>query len=414
MTADLVAVTLCLLGSAFFSSSETALTSLPLTRLEAMRQSSGRLTRAGLDRWATAPQELLITILIGNNLVNVLASALATKISYRITGSGGLALVVGVMTLVILVVGEITPKTIAQQNAQWLAARVVPVLFLLDIALRPAVRVLGLLSKVLTRRRSVEVPVTEEDLLFMLRLAHRHAQLDRTARHMIESVLRFHRAVAREIMTPRPRVETLDVGLRLDDLRSAVAASANTRFPVVDGSPDNVVGVLHARRLLDLDPEADWSTVLAPPVFIPENRAVPDLLQDFQRHGQHLAVVLDEFGGLSGVVTLEDLLELVVGEIDDEFDQDRDDAVVVVEGGWLVPGHLTLRRLEGLLHRAVQIPPVVDSVGGLVAAELEGPLVPGRALTWDELRIEVAEADDGRATRLLVREIPPSVGGGRA
>ena len=109
MVTDLVAVALCLLGSGFFSASETALTSLPITRLEALRRSSGRLTRAGLDRWAIAPQELLITILVGNNLVNVLASALATSIAYRISPNGGLAAVVGVMTLVILVFGEITP-----------------------------------------------------------------------------------------------------------------------------------------------------------------------------------------------------------------------------------------------------------------------------------------------------------------
>ncbi len=123
MDTEIVAVILCLLGSAFFSGSETALTSLPVTRLEALRERSGRLTRAGLDRWADAPQDFLITILVGNNLVNVLASVLATSIAYRLSEDGGLALVVGHMTLGILIVGEITPKTLAQRHAEWIAAR---------------------------------------------------------------------------------------------------------------------------------------------------------------------------------------------------------------------------------------------------------------------------------------------------
>ena len=167
MSADIVWVALCLVGSGFFSASETALSSLPITRLEALRQSSGRLTRAGLDRWATAPQELLITILVGNNLVNVLASVLATRIAYRLTNAGGLAFVVGIMTLVILVFGEITPKTLAQRHSAWVSARVAPVLYLLDVVLRPVNRVLGLLTRLLSRDRGPELAVTEEDLLFM-------------------------------------------------------------------------------------------------------------------------------------------------------------------------------------------------------------------------------------------------------
>ncbi len=154
MAADLLAVVVCLIGSGFFSASETALSSLPITRLEALRQSSGRLTRAGLDRWATAPQEFLITILVGNNLVNVLASALATRIAYRLTDKGGLAFVVGIMTLVILVFGEITPKTLAQRHSAWIALRVAPVLYLLDVVLRPVNWVLGLLTRLLSSRDS--------------------------------------------------------------------------------------------------------------------------------------------------------------------------------------------------------------------------------------------------------------------
>ena len=157
MDTDIIAVILCLFGSGFFSASETALTSLPVTRLEALRQKSGRLTRAGLDRWTAAPQNFLITILVGNNLVNVLASALATSIAYRLSADGGLAAVVGLMTLGILIFGEITPKTLAQRHAAWIAGRVTAILYVLDLVLTPVNWVLGLLARVLSRGEGPEL-----------------------------------------------------------------------------------------------------------------------------------------------------------------------------------------------------------------------------------------------------------------
>jgi CBS domain containing-hemolysin-like protein len=406
MGADIAWVILCLFGSGFFSASETALSSLPITRLEALRLSSGRLTRAGLDRWATAPQELLITILVGNNLVNVLASALATSIAYRLTDQGGLAFVVGIMTLVILVFGEITPKTLAQRHSAWVSARVAPILYVLDVVLRPVNWVLGLLTRLLSRNEGPVLPVTEEDLLFMLRLAHRHAELPREARLMMESVLRFHRAVAREVMIPRTLVATVDVSWDLDNLVSAVAATPHSRFPVVKDTPDDIVGVLHAKHLMHLPPGAPWGNIVVEPLFVPESRLLPDLLQDFRRTGQHLAVVLDEYGGFSGIATLEDALELVVGEIEDEFDQNLDTAVLKVEDGWMVPGFLSLRRLEGLVERAIEEPEDIESVGGLVAHLVGGEVRAGSTASWDGLDMTVETADGGRATRIRVRRPP--------
>jgi putative hemolysin len=399
---DIIAVILCLVGSAFFSGSETALTSLQVTRLEALRTRSGRLARAGLDRWASAPQDFLITILVGNNLVNVLASALATKIAYRYSNDGGLAIVVGLMTLGILVFGEITPKTLAQRHAEAISRRVVPVLYVLDLVLTPINKVLGLLARVLSRGERPGLPVTEEDLLFMLRLAHRHAHLPQESRMMIESVLRFQRAVAREVMVPRPMVATVDTSWDLGTLQKEIVATPHSRFPVVSGSPDNIVGVLHAKHLLRLDYGRPWTELVVQPVFIPETRSLPDLLQDFRRSGQHVALVLDEFGGLSGLVTLEDVLELVVGEIEDEFDLGHESAVEAGDGGWHVAGHLSLRRLESILHRNISQPEGVDSVGGLIAELAEGDADSGTVVTWDGLRFEIDEAEDGRVLRVLV------------
>lgn len=403
MTRELVAVAFCLIGSGFFSASETALTALPITRLEALRDRSGRLTRAGLDRWANAPQELLITILVGNNLVNVLASALATSIAYRISPNGGLALVVGVMTLVILVFGEITPKTLAQRNAQWITSRVVGILYVLDWVLTPVNRILGLITRVLSRGEPVELPVTEEDLVFMVRLAHRHAKLPRDARFMIERVVRFQKAMAREIMVPRPLVATVDRSWDVDDLLAFIMRSPHSRFPVVEGSPDDIAGVLHAKHLFRVEEERPWVDLVVPPLFIPESKLLPDLLQDFRTTGQHMAVVLDEYGGLSGVVTLEDTLELVVGEIEDEFDLDQSSAVRGVEKGWSVPGHLSLRRLEVLMQRPIDQTSEADSVGGLIVQLLGDEMRVRATAEWDGIQLVVEEIEDGRPARALVK-----------
>jgi putative hemolysin len=399
---DIVAVMLCMAGSAFFSASETALSSLPITRLEALRERCGRLTRLGLDRWSDNPQELLITILIGNNLVNVLASALATRIAYRLSSSGGLAGVVGVMTLVILIFGEITPKTLAQTHAQWLTARVAPVLYLLDVVLRPANKVLGILSRLLSRGDRGDLPVTEEDLLFMLRLAHRHAQLLPDARLMIESVLRLQQTVARQVMVPRTQVITVDASWTLDLVKQAIAESGHSRFPVVNGSPDRISGILHAKQLLDLTPDRDWTELVVEATYIPATKPLPDLLHELRSSGRHLVIVLDEYGGFSGVVSLEDAIELVVGEIEDEFDQEA--AVIRQDDGWLVPGHLSLRRLERLLQRTIDRPGEIDSVGGVVASLTGADLTPETTVEWQDLSISVAEVSQGRPTRLLIRE----------
>ena len=406
MDADIIGVSLCLLGSAFFSGSETALTSLPVTRLEALRERSGPLTRAGLDRWAAAPQDFLITILVGNNLVNVLASVLATSIAYRLSEHGGLAVVVGLMTLGILIVGEITPKTLAQRHAEWIASHVVPVLYILDLVLTPINRVLGLLARMLSRGDGPEPPVTEEDLIFMLRLSHRHAHLPRDSRWMIESILRFQKAVAREVMVPRPMVVTVDSSWNLEILKKFITTTPHSRFPVVDGSPDNIVGVLHAKHLLRRRPDQPWLDLVVSALFVPESRTLPDLLQDFRRTGKHITLVLDEFGGLSGIVTLEDVLELVVGDIRDEFDVGGESVIEVVDGGWRVAGHLSLRRLEAVLHRTIEQPEELDSVGGLIAHLLKSDAAVGSTVTWDGLCLVVEEAQDGRATRVLVTRIP--------
>jgi magnesium and cobalt transporter len=286
--------------------------------------------------------------------------------------------------------------------------RVASTLLLLDLALRPVTWLLGLIVHLLSRGSRSEAPVTAEDVVFMLRLAHRHAQLPAQARPMMESVLKLEHTIAREIMTPRPAVSTVDASWDSARLRSFIARSAHSRFPVVSGSPDALVGVIHARALLRLDPDQPWGDAILRPVYVPETRTASELLEDFRRRGQHLAVVLDEFGGLSGVVTLEDVLELVVGEIDDELDLEQEATITRTPEGFLVPGHLSLRRLERLLQTTLEHPDEVDSVGGLLASRLGGDLTEGASLTWGGVDLRVEQVRDGRPVLVAVTPREPA------
>jgi len=199
---------------------------------------------------------------------------------------------------------------------------------------------------------------------------------------------------------------TVDSSWDLATLKKFITTTPHSRFPVVDGSPDDIVGVLHAKHLLRRRPDQPWLDLVVPALFVPETRSLPDLLQDFRRTGKHITLVLDEFGGLSGIVTLEDVLELVVGDIRDEFDVGGESVVEVVDGGWRVAGHLSLRRLEAVLHRTIEQPEDLDSVGGIVAHLLKSDPAVGSHVEWDGLRLVVEEVEDGRATRVLVRRVP--------
>lgn len=391
---------LCLLGSAFFSASETALTSLPITRLEALRHRGNHISRAAFSRWAEAPGKFLITILIGNNLVNVVASALASRIALSFSASGGLAVAVGITTLAILVFGEISPKTLAQQHAESFCRKTAPPLYILDVLVRPLSLTLGLMTRILSRGTSTRIPVTEKDLLYMLRLAHRHAQLPAESTKMIESVLRFQQAIAREVMIPRPQMVTLDRSWDFDRVLTTIQDAGHSRFPVVDGSPDRIIGIFHVKQLIGIQDTGKWAVMTREAFFIPETRSLPNLLEELQTGGLHMAIVLDEFGGCAGIVTLEDIMELLVGEIHDEFEERRVADLFPTSEGYSLAAHISLRRLERLFERNLDQAGEVDSVGGLLLRELDGSVSVGDEITWSGLKLRVLTCHEGHPLRV--------------
>jgi putative hemolysin len=311
--------------SAFFSGSETALTSLSLARAESLlkQQRPGSLALCELKRNTT---RMLVIILIGNNLVNITASALATVIATRWFGHIGPGIAVGVLTLVILVFGEITPKSWAAHNAERLSLIAAPVILIFGRVTLPAVWVLERFTRWLHQAADMKRPptITELELITMIEHGMREGTIHRDEREMIERVFVFHDLRVRDVMTPRSEVFTLDGNRTLADALPEILSASVSRIPLYEHDPEEIHRVLYLRDVLSAVAvgrlDIPLKAIAHDPLFVPTNESIPELFAELRRQKQHLALVVNEFGMLQGVVTLEDVLEELVGEIYDETD----------------------------------------------------------------------------------------------
>ena len=351
-------ILLLLILSAFFSGSETALTAASrpvMHRLEL----NGNPRAALVNRLSDNKERLIGAILLGNNLVNILASALATSVMIGMFGKAGVAYATLAMTLLILVFAEILPKTYAIRTASKSALAVAPMINVVVFLLSPLTIGIQIFVRGMLRAIGVdfeaddEYETPEEELRGAIEL---HASVDtaiQQERAMLRSVLDLDDVQVSEVMTHRGGVTALEADLPPGDIVDLVLDSPYTRIPLWRGDPDNVVGVLHAKALLreirtrggNLD-GIDLVSLAAEPWFIPEQTPLLDQLQEFQRRREHFALVVDEYGSLMGVVTLEDILEEIVGEIDDEHDVAETGVRRQADGSYTADGAITIRDLN--------------------------------------------------------------------
>ena len=321
-----------LVCSAFFSSTETALTSIGQGRLRFLINTHER-KRRGLTHLLEEPNDLITALLLLNNLVNVAASSLMTLIVIQVAPSlpdyqTGL-LATGVMTAALLVFGEITPKNFAKHNAELVTLATISEIDTLSRILRPLIGafrgiahgIARLLGHDLSRKERIQV--SDEQIETLLDAGEESGLLDAEDGEMIRRILDFDEMLAEQLMVPRTDVQAIEVGTSPGEAKAIMARDGHSRFPVYDGVPDNVVGTLYAKDLLALEDSGSTSlhALLRPVYYTPMTKPVNLLLRDFQRQRVHLAVVIDEYGGMAGIVTLEDILEEIVGEIEDEYDK---------------------------------------------------------------------------------------------
>ncbi len=383
------AIGLLIALSGFFSGSETALTAASRPRMHHLAGGGNRRARA-VERLTQDRERLIGAILLGNNTVNILASALATSVLISVVGDAGVAYATIGMTLVILVFAEVLPKTWAIRDADRFALRVAPVLGPVVWLLSPIV---GAVRLVVSATLSVagastgprSADAAEEELRGTISLHAREGAMVKHERDMLHSILDLEEIEVGTVMTHRKTMEMIDAGAPPAEMLDQVVRSPYTRLPVWKGEPDNIVGVLHAKDLLralhaNLDDPGrlDVMAIVTEPWFVPETTPLKEQLEAFRARQAHFALIVDEYGSLMGLVTLEDVIEEIVGEIVDEHDIARGDVVEQPDGSFLVPGTTAIRDLNraydwdlpdeeaatiaGLvLHEAREIPEIGES-----------------------------------------------------
>lgn len=320
---------ICILLSGFFSGSETALTSLNEMKIRHMITENPQ-ARA-LELWLLHPNKLLNTILIGNNVVNILAAVLAADMVRNLVGNSQIAIVTGVMTMLILIFGEIIPKTFAKHNAEQIAVSLMKILQVIYTVLYPATFAMNKFAvamiKISGGSLDKKPKITEDEIEFIINVGEREGVLENGQREMLQNIFDLGDTNIKEIMTPRRDIVAVNVNDSFDEIMDKVLANEFSRLPVYEEAIDKIIGIMNAKELLVFTRESkenfDLRKMLREPYFIPGSKKIDTMLNEFQKTRNHMAIVLDEYGGVSGLLTLEDVLEVIVGDIYDEYDSEE-------------------------------------------------------------------------------------------
>jgi Mg2+/Co2+ transporter CorB len=410
--------------SGFFSGSETALTAASRGKLRSQADRGNRGAARALD--ITEDNERLIgSVLLGNNLVNILATSLATALFTRAFGESGVALATLVMTLLVLIFAEVLPKTYAitrPEGAASIAARpigiVVTVFAPIVSTVRWLVRGVLRLFGVQTDPDSHILAVREE-IAGALQLGHSEGIVEKEDRDRILGALDLSDRAVEEIMLHRSGIEMIDADAPPEKILSQCLASPHTRLPVFKNEPENIIGVIHAKDLLRAmhkqlaGPDGSFADltefniveIAKEPYFVPETTSLDDQMREFLRRHSHFALVVDEYGSLQGLITLEDILEEIVGEITDEFDKDDEPEIATDEDGtYLIDGAMTIRDLNRATDWTLP-DEEANTVAGLVIHEAQMIPTPGQVFSFHGFRFEVIAREANRITQLKIRPL---------
>ncbi|MGD2187242.1 MAG: hemolysin family protein [Desulfobacterales bacterium] len=399
---QVVVLIVLLLLSGFFSSAETALFSISKAKAIHLAKQKGPTNRL-IKKMKDDPHRLLATILIGNNIVNVGASAMATAITIGLVSSNAVGIATGIMTFLILIFGEIFPKSIATRNNILIAHLVIFPLYWLSVLFTPIIVFLNFIPK-MTGKIQKKPVVTEEELMTFVEVVEEEGEIKEEERRLIHNIFEFDDTNASEIMTPRADMFVIDVneGFRLEE----IVKSGFTRIPVIEGDIDHVVGILNLKDLLmhqaTSEEAVDLRKIMREPYFVPENKKLDNLLQQFKKRKQHIAIVVDEHGGISGLITLEDALEEIVGEIVDETDQFEPNIVKLKKDEWRVLGKTEIDELNDNIPMNIPDSKEYDTFSGYVLNQIGRIPREQEEFLLGGFRITVNEVDGNRIREYIV------------
>lgn len=400
----LVVLLLCLSG--FFSSAETALTTVSKMRIRTLAE-AGDKKAITLMKVIEDPGKMLSMILVGNNIVNLSASSMMTTLTMELFGSKAVGAATGVLTLLILVFGEITPKTMATLNAERLSLAYAGIVYWLMRLLTPVIFLVNKLSTAVMFLLRVDPnkkpdAITEDELRTIVEVSHEEGVIESEEKKMINNVFDFGDAVARDVMVPRIDMVMVDVNATYKELIELFRKERFTRIPVYENSTDNVIGIINVKDFLLYDNAQKFSLrdLLRQPLYTYEYKKTAELMVEMRKTSNNIIIVLDEYGATAGLITLEDMLEEIVGDIRDEYDEDEEDEVKeIAPDEYLVSGSAKLDDLNDRLGLELESEDY-DSIGGLVIGLLEHLPEEGEEVSCENIRLVVEHVEKNRIDKI--------------
>lgn len=408
-TYQIIILLILLALSAFFSSNETALMSVNRIRLRSLADEGNKRASMALDILEDQMPKLLSAILIGNNIVNISASSLATTLAYSF-GGYMVSIVTLILTVLILIFGEITPKNYATINAEKITLRYIPIFKFLMTIMTPVIFIINLFSRGVMRLMRVDPDaaskaMTEEELRTIVDVSHEDGVIESDEKEMIYNVFDLGDATAKDIMVPRVHVTFADVESTYDELIEIFREDKFTRLPVYKDSQNNIVGIINMKDLLLYDKNEEFviDRFLRKPHFTYETKSISDLLVEMKDSTFNIAIVLDEYGDMAGLITLEDILEEIVGEIHDEYDEKEDELVQKIsDREYIIEGSMHLDDVNDHLDTELDSEDY-DSLGGFIIEHLDRlPVAGDEVITEDGIRLIVEKLDKNRIEKVHV------------
>lgn len=406
--AEIVILVVLLLCSAFFSSSETALMSISKIRLRHLAENNvknAKQTQALLDE----PNKLLGTILVGNNLVNIAASSIATSIAITLWKDKGVGIATLVMTILILIFGEVTPKNLAMDYTEEIVLAITPFMRKLVFVFRPVVSVMtsitNVIIKMLGGRVNEKKPfITEEELKTIVAVSSQEGVLESDEKEIIDNIFEYSDLRIRDVMVQRMDIEAVDCHANYSEVIEAFGHKRFSRIPVYEDTIDNIVGVIYAKDLffmpVDEKQDFDVKNYMRLPVYTYEFIKISDFFRRMQGERVHLAIVLDEYGGVAGIITMEDIIESILGDINDEYDPQEDqDIICIKEGEYVVNGYVKLEDINEMIGTHFESEDF-ESIGGLILGILGRIPKTGEIVPYENARFVIEKVDKSRIMKI--------------
>jgi putative hemolysin len=415
---EVIALLVFIILSAFFSGTETALFSLSKLQLKKMQKEEENNWRVkSIIRLLDDPQRTLISILIGNMFVNISASSLATYLAIKLFGDIGIGIASGIMIFIILVFGEIVPKSLAVANAEIVSKKIARSIEIISIGLFPLIKFFKIIISILyyfIGKKSIKEKkeITEEDLITLIEVGKDDGVIEEEEKKMIRNIFEFGDTLVKEVMIPRVDIACIPSDTKLNSILKLIKKVGHSRIPVYEETIDNIIGILYAKDLLGIyerwyisKEKFDLKQIIRKTYFVPENKKIDDLLDIFQKDKIQIAIAIDEYGGTAGLITMEDVVEEVVGEIIDEYDKEIKLFEITEDNTVIADGNIDIEKINEILN--IEIPENgFETLGGFIFDLLGKVPKKGEKIKYHNIQIIIEKVVKNRIRRVkIIKEL---------